>query len=117
MRLSSRPASQHSPARARYSPQQLYAVIADVDSYHSFLPFATASRVLAATRISEKGKERYEVRDKEWLGGQGEQEGERWEMDAELRIGAMGYEEGYVSLVETRKWDSVQVRLGSCCCC
>ena len=57
------------------------------------------------------------MRDKEWLGGQGEQEGERWEMDAELRIGAMGYEEGYVSLVETRKWDSVQVRLGSCCCC
>lgn len=37
-------------------------------------------------------------------------DGERWEMDGELKIGAMGFEEGYVSLVEMEKSRWVKVR-------
>ncbi|GAA5872878.1 hypothetical protein JCM3774_006353 [Rhodotorula dairenensis] len=84
-----------------FSPAQLYSVIADVDSYQSFLPFTTASRVLNSTSIDPSGDRRDRpVREKGWLRPGA---GERWEMDAELRIGAMGFEEGYVSRVEAEK--------------
>ncbi|KAG0665403.1 hypothetical protein C6P46_006850 [Rhodotorula mucilaginosa] len=84
-----------------YSPAQLYSVIADVDSYQSFLPFTTASRVLNSTSLDPSGQRRDRpVTEKGWLRPGA---GERWEMDAELRIGAMGFEEGYVSRVEAEK--------------
>jgi coenzyme Q-binding protein COQ10 len=94
-----------------YTPQQLYSVIADVDAYQSFLPFATDSRVLSAVRLSTegKGKATQRTQDKGWLVGGAH--GEQWEMDAELKIGAMGYNEGYVSKVQTKKWEMVAVRL------
>lgn len=38
-------------------------------------------------------------------------EGEAWQLEAELRIGAMGYDEGYVSIVDARKFKSVSVCL------
>jgi coenzyme Q-binding protein COQ10 len=47
------------------------------------------------------------VAKKGWLLGS---EGDRWEMDAELRIGAMGFDEGYVSLVEMELGRWVKVR-------
>lgn len=40
-------------------------------------------------------------------------ENETWELEAELKIGAMGYEEAYVSLVELKKWSLVTVRSAS----
>ncbi|GAA5885102.1 hypothetical protein JCM6882_007229 [Rhodosporidiobolus microsporus] len=84
-----------------YSPNQLYSVIADVDSYIHFLPFTTSSRVLSAAVLSPNGgKTPQPLAQKPWLK---EGEGERWEMDAELRIGAMGFDEGYVSRVEVEK--------------
>ncbi|BGP22207.1 hypothetical protein JCM10295v2_001085 [Rhodotorula toruloides] len=84
-----------------YSPSQLYSVIADVDSYQSFLPFTTSSRVLTAARLDPQGRRLSQpVAEKGWLRGT---PGERWEMDGELRIGAMGFDEGYVSLVEMEK--------------
>ncbi|GAA5871844.1 hypothetical protein JCM8547_003285 [Rhodosporidiobolus lusitaniae] len=86
-----------------YSPSQLYSVIADVDLYKNFLPFTSSSRVLSATRIlPSAGREKRPLAEKGWLVQPGEA-GERWEMDAELRIGAMGFDEGYVSLVEMDK--------------
>ncbi|GAA5973332.1 hypothetical protein JCM11641_003076 [Rhodosporidiobolus odoratus] len=88
-----------------YSSAQLCSVIADVDSYTQFLPFTSTSRVLSATQISPRDGRRtpQSLTEKGWLRPG---EGERWEMDAELRIGAMGFDEGYVSLVEleTAKW-------------
>ncbi|BGP00898.1 hypothetical protein RTG_01145 [Rhodotorula toruloides ATCC 204091] len=84
-----------------YSPSQLFSVIADVDSYQSFLPFTTSSRVLTAARLEPDGRRVSQpVAEKGWLRGT---QGERWEMDGELRIGAMGFDEGYVSLVEMEK--------------
>ncbi|ORY90657.1 hypothetical protein BCR35DRAFT_274611 [Leucosporidium creatinivorum] len=84
-----------------YTPQQLYSVIADVDAYSSFLPFATKSEVLSAVH---EGQSR-SVQEQGWL--KGGQEGEVWQMEAELKIGAMGFEEGYVSKVEAKKWEKV----------
>ncbi|GAA6034977.1 hypothetical protein JCM8097_002123 [Rhodosporidiobolus ruineniae] len=85
-----------------YSPAQLYSVIADVDSYVHFLPFTTQSRVLSAASYTQDGRRTPQpVAQKGWLNA--ENGDERWEMDAELRIGAMGFDEGYVSLVEMHK--------------
>ena len=98
-----------------YSPAQLYSVIADVDSYQSFLPFTTASRVLNSTSLDPSGQRRDRpVTEKGWLRPGA---GERWEMDAELRIGAMGFEEGYVSRVEAEKerWVKVNVPAYASC--
>ncbi|BGP19011.1 hypothetical protein JCM10213v2_007091 [Rhodosporidiobolus nylandii] len=84
-----------------YTPTQLYSVIADVDSYVHFLPFTASSRVLNAAQLLPDGRrEQRPVEQRGWLK---EGEGEQWEMDAELRIGAMGFDEGYVSLVEMDK--------------
>lgn len=96
----------------RYTPKQLYSVIADVDSYHSFLPFATTSKVLSAAyrdRSQSAAFTTSKIGEKGWLNDQAECEAERWELAAELKIGAMGYEEGYVSRVELKKWSSVTV--------
>ncbi|KAM0749962.1 hypothetical protein T439DRAFT_326846 [Meredithblackwellia eburnea MCA 4105] len=84
-----------------YPAKQLYKVIADVDSYAQFLPFATRSEVLTAECLGKTSK----TSEKGWL--KDGQEGEKWDLEAELRVGAMGFEEGYVSKVETVKWKEV----------
>ncbi|KAI5481061.1 nonribosomal peptide synthase [Pseudohyphozyma bogoriensis] len=91
--------------KMNYTPQQLYAVIADVDSYHSFLPFATSSSVLKAAKVTAKGKEKEDLASQGWL--KGGEEGERWELEADLQVGALGFSEGYVSRVDTVKWKEV----------
>ncbi|KAK4703029.1 coenzyme Q-binding protein COQ10, partial [Phenoliferia sp. Uapishka_3] len=94
-----------------YTPRELYSIIADVDSYASFLPFATSSSVLSATRIRSTGqRESTNISGKEWLSLKEGVEGEKWEMQAELRAGAMGFEEGYVSKVEAEKFKFVSAR-------
>lgn len=80
-------------------------MIADVDAYSSFLPFVKVSRVLNA----KKGKEIHRVGEKAWLHKEGA--GDVWDLEAELKIGAMGYEEGYVSKVQSKKWEYVSVSL------
>jgi coenzyme Q-binding protein COQ10 len=47
------------------------------------------------------------VQEQGWL--KGGQAGDVWKMEAELRAGAMGFEEGYVSNVEAKKWEKVSV--------
>jgi coenzyme Q-binding protein COQ10 len=87
-------------------------VIADVDSYHSFLPFATTSKVLSAALRDRSPAGPLVTKltgEKGWLKDQMECESEQWDLEAELKIGAMGYEEGYVSRVELKKWSSVTV--------
>ena len=76
-----------------------------MDAYASFLPFATKSEVLSAVL---EGQAR-PTREKGWL--KGGSPGEHWELEAELKAGAMGYEEGYVSKVEAKKWERVSVSL------
>ncbi|KPV77075.1 uncharacterized protein RHOBADRAFT_42286 [Rhodotorula graminis WP1] len=87
-----------------YSPEELFTVIADVDSYQQFLPFTSSSRVLRAARLvvgPPSARRDEPVAERGWL--KPGPEGERWDMDGELRIGAMGFDEGYVSLVEMEK--------------
>lgn len=90
----------------RYTPQQLYSVIADVDAYASFLPFATKSEVLSAVHDGQTRS----IEEQGWL--KGGAEGEQWLLEAELKAGAMGFEEGYVSKVEAKKWERVSVSGG-----
>ncbi|KDE05757.1 hypothetical protein MVLG_03848 [Microbotryum lychnidis-dioicae p1A1 Lamole] len=92
-----------------YDPQQLYSIIADVDAYKSFLPFTTESRILSASITpppsSNLGKQARPVEIKEWL--RGGQLGEVWNLQGELQVGAMGYQEAYVSHIRAKKWASV----------
>ncbi|SCV72680.1 BQ2448_4217 [Microbotryum intermedium] len=94
-----------------YDPQQLYSIIADVDAYKSFLPFTTESRILSASVTpppssnDSAGKQARSVEAREWLGGG--QPGEVWDLQGELQVGAMGYQEGYVSHIRAKKWESV----------
>ncbi|GAA5895135.1 type II toxin-antitoxin system RatA family toxin [Sporobolomyces salmoneus] len=84
-----------------YTPKELYTVIADVDSYHQFLPFTSSSKVLSASQFSSSQTTRSNLAEKGWLRVDDDgHEGRKWVMDAELRIGAMGFDEGYVSRVE-----------------
>lgn len=95
---------------SRYTPKELYTVIADVDSYHQFLPFTSSSKVLSASHASASNPNtRPILSQKGWLDVKEGQEGDKWVMDAELRIGAMGFDEGYVSKVEMVKPTSVKV--------
>lgn len=105
-------------AIASYSPKELYSVIADVDAYQDFLPFTTSSRVLSAVKRdpSEPSEQQpAPTVEKGWL--KGGRAGEAWELRGELQIGAMGFQEGYVSTVQAQKWQKVSVCLWTSACC
>jgi coenzyme Q-binding protein COQ10 len=78
-----------------YSNQQLYQVVADIDSYATFIPFLASSTVLDRPQ------------GKPWL--EGGSEGDAHKLKAQLKIGFMGFDEAYVSDVEMRKWSMVKV--------
>ena len=78
-------------ARARYQQHQLYDLVADVDSYHRFVPYCTASRVLKKTIRSGRA-------DKHVVN-----------LQAELKVGFLGFEEKYISEVECKPYEMVQV--------
>lgn len=82
-------------------------MIADVDAYTAFLPFATSSKVLSASIRSPNVE--IPLEKKGWL--KDGTAGDVWDLEAELNIGAMGYTEGYVSKVEMKKWSEVTVSL------
>ncbi|QRW16521.1 polyketide cyclase/dehydrase and lipid transport domain-containing protein [Rhizoctonia solani] len=73
-----------------YTQRQLYSLVADVNSYHFFLPFCTNSRVLTSPPPG------------------GFNTNEPYEVQAELEVGFMGMKESYVSLVRCRPWEMVQ---------
>ncbi|KAJ3161046.1 hypothetical protein HDU86_007665 [Geranomyces michiganensis] len=76
-----------------YSPRQLYALVADVEQYHRFVPWCTRSRVLENKKLTRNDD-----------GGGG---AERTIMRAELGIGFRALSETYVSRVEAVEGVSV----------
>lgn len=88
----------------------MYVVIADVDSYKQFVPFATNSQVLIAQRAGTASGESEAARlakEQAWL--RSDKPGEEWEMKAQLTIGALNFNESYTSKVTTKNWSSVTV--------
>ena len=75
----------------RYSQKQLYEIVADVDSYHRFVPFCTGSKVLASLP-SHHAESSYVIRK-----------------EAQLTVGFLGYKESYISEVTCRPYESVEV--------
>ncbi|KAG8716136.1 hypothetical protein FRC11_008617 [Ceratobasidium sp. 423] len=73
-----------------YTQRQLYNLVADVNSYHFFLPFCTNSKVLTPPPPG------------------GFKTDEPYEVEAELEVGFMGMNESYVSSVRCRPWEMVQ---------
>lgn len=78
-----------------YSRKQLYELVANVDSYHRFIPFCTGSTVLKSSRPDWKTN----------LGNDGDPP---VNLEAELKVGFLGVDESYVSKVECRPFESVQ---------
>ncbi|KAG9125866.1 hypothetical protein FRC07_005853 [Ceratobasidium sp. 392] len=70
-----------------YSQRQLYNLVADVDSYHRFLPFCTGSRVV--TPIPDGGFNLEEA----------------YRVEAELSVGFMGMQESYTSIVSFKPYE------------
>ncbi|QRV88035.1 polyketide cyclase/dehydrase and lipid transport domain-containing protein [Ceratobasidium sp. AG-Ba] len=73
-----------------YTQRQLYNLVADVDSYHRFLPFCTGSKVLTPTP-----KEGFDI-------------GKPYQVEAELSVGFMSVSESYTSIVTFRPYEFVQ---------
>lgn len=70
-----------------YGRRDLYNLVADINSYPSFLPYCTSSRILEQ-RVDQDGVVT---------------------MDAELMIGFFAFKESYVSRVTCRPYEFVQV--------
>lgn len=69
-------------------------MVADVESYHRFLPYCVSSRVLSkSTSKSADGTQ------------------DILKMQGKLTVGFMGYEESYISNVDCRPHEMVQVRI------
>lgn len=79
----------------RYSQKELYNLVADVDCYRHFLPFCHASKVLHASRPNWKLNP-----------GDGPVE-----LEAELKVGFLGFEESYISRVLCNPYESVEVSI------
>ena len=86
----------------RYTPEQLYNVISDVDSYHLFVPYCTASKVLNTTTLESS------------LPGSTNptgQVGPSIKKEAALTVGFLAFRERYISEVTCIPYLSVEVRL------
>lgn len=88
------------PSMYRYRQAELYRVVADVSSYHKFIPFCTSSRILES---SSSLHAHLTARDKPDV----------LEMDGELTVAFLTLKESYVSKVTCKPYESVQVRLHS----
>ncbi|KAF8195930.1 dehydrase and lipid transport-domain-containing protein [Mycena galopus ATCC 62051] len=76
----------HEQKTLPYTRQQLYKVVSDVGSYHHFIPFCSASRVLSTTDETQVPIL----------------------MDAELTVQFLAFEESYVSRVTCTPLESVK---------
>ncbi len=85
----------------RYSRRQLYAVVADVGSYASFVPFCTRSRVLRPLTPVDHNNTYTSARNA--------QSG-ALQMEAELTVAFLAFTERYTSRVTCVPHESVQVR-------
>lgn len=103
-----------------YSQAQLYALVSDVPSYSSFIPFCTSSRVLAPHSSPSASTSSADSADsspspsssrhrqtQEW-----KPDNNPFDLEAELKVGFGGLEETYVSRVLGRPFESVTVGLG-----
>jgi len=86
-----------------YSQRQLYALVADIEAYSSFVPFCTSSRVLDCR--PPPGLRKF---TRSWLDPEVGNNGAEYTLDAELSVGFMGFDESYTSTVSCRKWDRVR---------
>ena len=83
-----------------YSCKQLYNVVTDVDSYHTFIPYCRSSRVIASRQVSRP------------IAGAGDIEApSAVRKEAELTVGFLVFKESYVSEVTCIPFQSVEVRL------
>ena len=80
-----------------YSQKQLYSLIANVDSYHHFVPYCTASRVLSSRTLRLSDVPGFPPVERK---------------EAELTVGFLAFKESYVSEVTCTPYLSVEVR---CC--
>jgi coenzyme Q-binding protein COQ10 len=70
--------------------------VADVDSYRYFIPFCSGSTVLKASRS-------------DWKTRPGKDGDPPVHLEAELKVGFLGMDEAYVSKVDCKPFESVQV--------
>lgn len=89
--------SQCSPAR--YSADELFDIVADVDRYREFLPYCVDSRVLGPSLRPSRPREA---------------DGATYIVDAELTIGFAAIRESYVSEVRYRDGEWVKVCAPPC---
>ncbi|KIJ57195.1 hypothetical protein M422DRAFT_238783 [Sphaerobolus stellatus SS14] len=75
-----------------YRQSQLYNIVADVESYHRFVPYCVTSRVLGRNTVKSSTQDLPDI----------------LKMRGELTVGFMGYEESYISNVECRPYEMVQ---------
>ncbi|KAH7930085.1 hypothetical protein BV22DRAFT_1125241 [Leucogyrophana mollusca] len=78
--------SPFAPLNSRYRSSDLYNLVADVESYPTFVPYCTGSRILERRT----------------------RENDVMVMDAELTVGFLSFKESYVSKVTCRPFESVE---------
>ncbi|KAK7696162.1 hypothetical protein QCA50_000813 [Cerrena zonata] len=91
------PQTYHERKILPYRPSELYNVVADVESYSSFLPFCTDARVLSKSTPTTPR-----------LGGLTSPQALARVMEAELTVGFLSFRESYVSKVTCRPNESVE---------
>ena len=94
-----------SPSSSRYTQRQLYALVADTDSYYRFIPFVESSRTIKHTGPGGKVGD---VKERPWLSDSG-QPGDIHKMEHLMKIGVMGFDEEWKSLVTCEKYSRVSV--------
>lgn len=76
-----------------YSQKDLYQVVADVASYHRFIPFCTGSRIVTPARRLPHGTSNHS---------------DAFLMEAELTVGFLAFQESYVSQVTCKPYEYVE---------
>ncbi|TFL01854.1 dehydrase and lipid transport-domain-containing protein [Pterulicium gracile] len=87
------PPAYHEKKYLPFSPRQLYAVVSDVESYPSFVPFCVGCRKITQPKV---------------VGDKG-----RVEVDAKMTVGFMALKESYVSHVTCVPYELVQAKASS----
>lgn len=77
-----------------YGQKELYKIVADVGSYPRFIPFCTGSRI-----VTPPQRKQLHASDSTTA---------PFDMEAELTVGFLSFEESYVSQVTCRPYESVQ---------
>lgn len=89
-----------------YTQRQLYSLVADTDSYYRFIPFVESSKVIEHQGPSKGGSSN--ATPKPWLDDSGKV-GDVHRMEHLMKIGVMGFDEEWKSIVTCEKWSRVSV--------